>query len=193
MKKQIIVPVTALQAEFNEKKEKAAEYQYMGILQALSKALKDLQDIGIDVGLEISTAISEESFKLVQGIGGPASCSVYFSGVLRIGTQERLLVLSATENVRKRDLDGSTKDESIDMLKIFVSSRDYASRKIESDFRGLCFDLNEDAKAIYKLQQFIIEEAADNEAITENDIHDAFSGPERQAKLKKAPARQPHL
>lgn len=183
MKKQYVAPTDTLTAYFNEQKENSeAGFKRHGVdaaLESISTALKDLNDIGIDVQLQLNQSYAEESWSLINKVNGIAvNSNVILSGILKIDHVEHLLVVSSSEN-------------EIPALKIYVAGRDYASRHLQSDFRGTCYDLNEDPEAIYKLQQFIVEKAADNEIIRKHDIHGSFNKEHPAVRLEKTSAAKP--
>lgn len=176
MKKQYVAPAEKLTAHFNEQK-KGYETFYEGsgldaVLEALSKAMYDLNEIGIDVQLQLNHSLGEEVWTMIDKVNGTSvSSSVSLTGVLKIDQDERLFAVSHKEN-----------EEPV--RKIYVSNRNYASRRLSHDFRGTSFDLNNDSEAIYKFQQLIIDIAAENETIRNHDVHESFNK-EAPAKLQK--------
>lgn len=146
-------------------------------VEALSKALKDLRDIGVNVQLQLSRSIFEDSFSLARKAGNiTGEFTLSASGVLKIDQSQFLLAISTSENLKG------------DVLKIYVSDREYSSRVLRSDFRGACYDLNANAAAMQEFQTNILQTAACNEIIRDHDVSGTlgFDGHGKPKLLKPA-------
>lgn len=167
MKEQVFLSTADLREAFERTRASYEEEKDVtGIIEALSKAIKTLRDAGVDVHLQLSRSITEDSFPLAKK-AGQLSCtfSLTMSGVLKINQSEHLLTLSTTEGA----------DETKrDVLKLYVSDREYSSRSLHDDFRGECFDLKTDAEALQKFQHFVINKASWNAVIRDHDVCDTF-------------------
>lgn len=142
------------------------ENGFVDALEALSRALRDLVDIGVNAHLQISSSVPEESFRLVEGVTKLSnSRRVTGSGVLTVDQCQYLVIFSNAEDKQENE----TK-----ILKMYVSSREYGSRKLQSDFRGECFDLKDDVDGIQKFQRHVINIAAESEVINAHDVCNVF-------------------
>jgi len=130
-------------------------------LENLSLSLRDLNDNGIDVSLEIMGTPSEQAFAMLPEKG----MTVPVSGVLRIGHIHYLLSIA-------------TKHGGEDCLKLCLSEFDIRFQGVkgkmkENEFkqtvRAKVFDLKRDPDALIQLQKEIIRHAARNSVI---DAHD---------------------
>ena len=132
-----------------------------GALENISLALRDLNQNGIDVTLEMLGTPSEQAFGMLPGVG----MTVPVSGLLRIGHIHYLLSIA-------------TKHAGEECLKLCLSEFDIRFQGVkgkikESDFkqvvRSNIYDLNGDPDALAKFQKEIIRHAARNSII---DVHD---------------------
>ena len=180
MKEQLFLSASNLKAKFSQERETTwVETGMAGAIEALSKALSDLRDIGVDAELQLNGIIAEDSFPLIQKVSEiKTTFSVAASGILKVGPSESLLAISTSEDKKP-------------VLKIYVSDRDYAARSLRHDFRGSCFDLNADAEALQKFQAQILRIAAQNEIIREHDVADTlgFDGRRKFRLSKTIPIR----
>lgn len=132
-----------------------------GALESLSLALRDLNQSGIDVSLEMMGTPSEQAFAMLS----ETAMTVPVSGILRIGNIHYLLSIA-------------TKHAGEDCLKLCLSEFDIRFQGVrgkmkENDFkqsvRAKVYDLKRDNDAMTKFQQEIIRHAARNSVI---DAHD---------------------
>ncbi len=151
--------------EFNAQKDAHetswAKSGLNGALESLSLALRDLNQSGIDVTLEMMGTPSEQAFAMLPENG----MTVPVSGLLRIGHIHYLLSIAIRHGGE-------------DCLKLCLSEFDIrfqgARGKVkENDFkqsvRAKVYDLKRDADAMAKFQKEIIRHAARNSVI---DAHD---------------------
>ena len=164
------LPREKISEEFNASKREFAAYgekSGFGIaLQNISTAIGELKESGIDVSLEIFGDASEQAFDLFP----TTSVTVPISGVLRIGPIHRLFALA-------------TKSDSKNALIIGLSNYDirfngpdakFEDGLISGKVRSLTFDLKKDPDALVKFQQEIINHAARNAVVNDNDAAQAF-------------------
>jgi hypothetical protein len=179
MKKQYFPSADELKAAFNQQKEHSLNwYTETGIItavEALSKAIRDLRDIGVNVQLQLIGNASEDAFALVKTVAEiKGALTVSASGILKIDHVEHLLAISVKEG------------ESA-VLKIYVSDFDYRGLGATGNIRGKCFDLLADAQAIQKLQDKILFTAVRNEVIRDHDAANSLGFDEhRIARLPKS-------
>lgn len=179
MKDQSLPSPQELQTYYSKQKESSQSvYEQIGVtaaIESLSRALKDLADIGIDVRLQLCATFSEDSAALIRTVNEEVSqITIAMAGILKVDTEEYLLAITAKEN-------------EDNVLKIYVSELDYKGQGNKQNIRGKCFDLNADSKSIQKLQQFIIFTAARNEIIREHDVCDVFDKDGHPVKLVGKP------
>lgn len=164
------LPREKISEEFNASKREFAAYgEKSGFdiaLQNISAAIGDLKEAGIDVSLEIFGDASEQAFDLF----GTTSVTVPISGVLRIGPIHRLFALA-------------TKSDSKNVMIIGLSNYDIRfngpDAKIEDGavsgkVRSINFDLKKDPEALVKFEQEIINHAARNAVVNDNDTAQVF-------------------
>ena len=166
MKDQNFLPKHELKAAFDSQKEKTlAAWEANGVVaatEALSKAIKDLQDIGLDVQLKLGGSIFEDAFPLAKKAGGlSGNYSLSLSGILKVDHEEFLLTICEKEAEKS-------------VLKIYLSERDFSGRTLHQDYRGSCFNLNENPEAIHQFQDLIMQRVSQNEVIRDHDVCDAF-------------------
>lgn len=168
--------------EFNQRREKFAtwgkETGFDTALQNLSHALRDMQDSGIDVKLDIMGTASELAFTQLSHAG----ITTPISGILHINNIQYLLSLSVRHNNK-------------DCLKLAVSEFDIrhqgitgtvSDEKLRANVRSSVFDLKNDADALVKFQQYVINQSARNNVIAENDVAKAMNTgiPDKKPVLK---------
>lgn len=198
MKEQNFVSPGALKAAFESRKqEHRSGWKESGVvaaIEALSTAIRDLQDIGVDVHLQLSNVVFEDSWSLMKDVTGR---TVELSGVLKIDQNEHLLAIAAQEKetveevvVVKGKQETKKTETNKPVLKIYLSDRDFTARTLKHDSRSRCYDLKEDPDAMHKLQQRIITIASANEAIREHDVGNAFENNNGITRLSK-PAQLP--
>ncbi|MCE9507368.1 MAG: hypothetical protein K8R48_03490 [Alphaproteobacteria bacterium] len=177
--KQDFPSATELKAAFNQQKESRhawfAETGIITAIEALSKAVRDLRDIGVNVQLQLNGNASEDAFSLTKTVteikGG---LTVPVSGILKIDQVEHLLALSVKEGEAA-------------VLKIYVSDFDYRGLGATNSIRGQCFDLGADAQAVRKLQEKILFTAVRNEIIRDHDVGNSLGFDEhRNSRLPKS-------
>jgi hypothetical protein len=164
------LPREKISEEFNASKREFAAYgEKSGFdvaLRNISTAIGELKEAGIDVSLEVFGDSSEQAFDLFA----TSSVTVPISGVLRIGPIQRLFALA-------------TKADSKNVLIIGLSNYDIRfngpDAKIEEGIvsgrvRSINFDLKKDPDALVKFQQEIINHAARNAVVNDNDAAQVF-------------------
>jgi hypothetical protein len=164
------LPREKISESFNAAKRDFAAYgEKSGFdvaLQNISTAIGEMKDAGIDVSLEIFGDASEQAFDLFA----TTSVTVPISGVLRIGPIHRLFALA-------------TKSDSKNALIIGLSNYDIrfngpdaklADGEVTGKVRSINFDLKKDPDALVKFQQEIINHAARNAVVNDNDTAQAF-------------------
>lgn len=164
------LPREKISESFNAAKRDFAAYgEKSGFdvaLQNISTAIGEMKDAGIDVSLEIFGDASEQAFDLFA----TTSVTVPISGVLRIGPIHRLFALA-------------TKSDGKNALIIGLSNYDIrfngpdaklADGEVTGKVRSINFDLKKDPDALVKFQQEIINHAARNAVVNDNDTAQAF-------------------
>lgn len=164
------LPREKISEEFNASKREFAAYgEKSGFdlaLQNISTAIGELKDAGIDVSLEVFGDSSEQAFDLFA----TSSVTVPITGVLRIGPIHRLFALA-------------TKSDGKNALIIGLSNYDIRFNgpdakleegSISGKVRSINFDLKKDPEALVKFQQEIINHAARNAVVNDNDTAQAF-------------------
>lgn len=171
-----------IREEFNQRREKFAAWgETTGFGQALenlSLALRDLQDGGLDVRLDITGTAAEQAFALFPqgGITTP------ISGVLHINNIQYLLALAVRH-------DGK------DCLKLAVSEFDIRFQgvtgtvqheKLRQSVRAQIYDLKRDPDALVKFQEYVINQSARNQVIADRDVAGSLQHgiPEKKPVLK---------
>ncbi len=179
------LPREKISEEFNASKREFADYGAKSgfdvALQNISTAILDLKEAGIDVSLEIFGDASEQAFDLF----GTTSVTVPISGILRIGPIHRLFALA-------------TKSDSKNVMIIGLSNYDIRfngpDAKLADDgelsgkVRSINFDLKKDPDALVKFQQEIINHAARNAVVNDNDTAQVFDS---AASLRKSVLPRP--
>ena len=177
--KQYFPSADELKAAFNQQKESRhdwfAEIGIITAIEALSKALRDLRDIGVNVQLQLNGNASEDAFSLAKTVTEiKGTLTVPVSGILKIDQVEHLLAISVKEGEAA-------------VLKIYVSDFDYRGLGATNSIRGQCFNLLTDAQAIQKLQDKILFTAVRNEVIRDHDAANSLGFDEhRIARLPKS-------
>lgn len=120
------------------------------VVQNLSRALAALQQAGIDLTFDISGWCGSDSFKSING--GNAT----FSGLLSLGNNTHVLSLL-------------TKGDGVKVLALAY----YNSRLGQIDTRTWMYDIT-DKDCYVDLQKRIIELAARNQYLSDNDVAGAF-------------------
>lgn len=164
------LPREKITESFNASKREFAEYGaksgFDAALQNISTAIFDLKEAGIDVSLEIFGDASEQAFDLFP----TTSVTVPISGVLRIGPIHRLFALA-------------TKSDGKNALIIGLSNYDIRyngpdakleNGQVSGKVRSINFDLRKDPDALVKFQQEIINHAARNAVVNDNDAAQVF-------------------
>jgi len=183
MKEQFFASVSDLKAEIDNCKSKwDFTSDVSAAVEALSKAIKTLQDCGIDVRLQLGRNHYEDVFSLMK----ENVKSVTLSGIVKIDQKERLLSICTEEKetvevevtvegkngkIEKRK---ERQNKEKEVLKIYLPVFDFTARSLRHDFRSECFDLNEDPQAIYKLQKTLYNIAVYDEIIDRHDVCGAF-------------------
>lgn len=184
MKKTVFLTPHQLSEAFETAKKEYQSYWeeigFLTLVESLSKAVKDLQNIGLDVHLLLSPAIHEDAFKLVREIDKiTGSFSISCSGILTIGQDDHLIAIS-TEKDRKN------------VLGLYISRRNFFSQTIHNDHRCDYFDLENDVEAMIKFQRFIIKRYARNEVLRAHDVENAFGTREQNIRrLQNKPVLKP--
>lgn len=185
-----------IRAEFNAQKERFTnEHVKSGLLQVfedLSNAISDIKAQGHDLSLEFFGNPSEQAFAMFPRGNGQLTTPV--SGILRTGTNHRLLAISTTVSgqpalqiaLSEFDIRHSGADATI------KTSGDSASHtgSIEGVVRAKVYDLKNDPDALFKFQQDVLRHCARNEVINDHDVAGAFDNGTTIRKMK-APAPKP--
>lgn len=141
-------------------------------IESLSTAVRELQDIGLDIHLDLQSTIAGAGFDLVTKITGVTVMRLITTGVLTISGEERLVALSISEG-------------NNDVLKFYISDRCYGGKTLDDDYRGEVYDLRKPA-AVYDLQDRIMEIAAKRQVINDCDVSGALGPSEAPvARLQK--------
>lgn len=168
--------------EFNQKREKFAawgkETGFDTALQDISRALRDMQDSGIDVRLDIMGTASEMAFSQLPQAG----ITTPISGILHINNIQYLLSLSVKHN-GKNCLKLAVSEFDIRHQGVAGTVRD---EKLRANVRSSVFDLKNDADALVKFQEYVINQSARNSVIAENDAANAMNTgiPDKKPVLK---------
>jgi len=179
-----------IRAEFNAQKERfTSEHVKSGLLpviEDLSQAIADLKAQGHDLSLEFFGNPSEQAFAMFPRGGGQLTSPV--SGILRTGTNHRLLAISTTVNdkpalqlaLSEFDIRHSGADATI------KTSGDAASQSgsIQGIVRAKVYDLKGDPNALVKFQQDVLRHCARNDVINEHDVAGAFDNGAGIRKMK---------
>lgn len=167
---------------FNQHREKFAAWGtstgFGQALENLSLALRDMQDSGLDVRLDITGTAAEQAFALFP----PGGITVPISGILHINNIQYILALAV-------------RHEGKDCLKLGVSEFDIRfqgatgtvkDEKLRQSVRAEIFDLKRDPDALVKFQQYVINQSARNQVIADRDIAGSLHHgiPEKKPVLK---------
>lgn len=155
-----------IREEFNQRHKKFADWGdtsgFGQALENLSLALRDLQDGGLDVRLDISGTAAEQAFALFA----PGGLTTPISGILHINNIQYLLALAV-------------RHEGKDCLKLAVSEFDIRfqgvtgtvqNEKLRQTVRSEIYDLKRDPDALVKFQQYVINQSARNQVVADHDV-----------------------
>lgn len=173
---------------FNEQKARfEKQHAASGLLDAMeqfSRAIGDLKAAGHDLQLQFHGNASEEAFAMFTRTGG---LTVPVSGVLRIGTNDRLVAFA-------------TKMNGEPVLQLAMSEFDIvrngidgkvAEGNISPTVRSTVFDLKKDPEALVKFQTEVLRSLARNEVVNDRDKANAFdNGASRLSKRPLPPPRE---
>ena len=164
------LPREKISEEFNAAKGEFASYGAKSgfdvALQNISTAIGELKEAGIDVSLEIFGDASEQAFDLFP----TTSVTVPVSGVLRIGPIHRLFALATKSDSKSAMIIGLSNYD----IRFNGPDAKLADGEISGKVRGLNFDLKKDPEALVKFQQEIINHAARNAVVNDNDAAQVF-------------------
>lgn len=164
------LPREKISESFNAAKRDFAAYgEKSGFdvaLQNISTAIGEMKDAGIDVSLEIFGDSSEQAFDLFP----TTSVTVPISGVLRIGPIHRLFALATKSDGKNAMIIGLSNYD----IRFNGPDAKLADGVIEGKVRSINFDLKKDPDALVKFQQEIINHAARNAVVNDNDTAQAF-------------------
>lgn len=137
------------------------------LLRDLSKMIGDMKEAGLDVALDMIENPSERAFNL---FGENRNRTTPLSGILHIGSMQKLLAITVVENEQP-------------CLKLGVSDFDIRFNGASPTLRAKVYDIKNDADAMIKLQKEIIRLAARTAIIRENDVAESFG--EKRSGLRK--------
>ncbi len=168
--------------EFNQRREKFAEWGktsgFGDALENLSFAIRDMQESGLDIRLDMMGTAGEQGFALFP----PGGITTPISGILHINNIQYLLTLAVRH-------DGK------DCLKLAVSEFDIRfqgvtgtvkEEKLRQSVRATIYDLKNDPDALIKFQQYVINQSARNQVVADHDVAGSLQHgiPAKKAVLK---------
>lgn len=164
------LPREKISEEFNASKRAFADYGAKSgfdvALQNISAAIGELKESGIDVSLEIFGDSSEQAFDLFA----TTSVTVPITGVLRIGPIHRLFALATKSDGKNALILGLSNYD----IRFNGPDAKLGDGVIEGKVRSINYDLKKDPDALVKFQQEIINHAARNAVVNDNDAAQVF-------------------
>lgn len=154
------------QREKNTLKKKGVD----DVLRQLSKAVKTMQDAGIDIAIDVRSGQYANAYDLLFTNVEANNCNITVYGFFHVVGASQLWALADTIN------DAPAKKLVVsEFITAEGESRIEWSSKRKTP--GEVFDLDEDADAIVKLQVHLARLAADRQIIREYDAADVFGRP----------------
>lgn len=152
--------------EFNQRREKFAAWAktagFGDALENLSLAVRDMQESGLDIRLDMMGTAGEQGFALFT----PGGLTTPLSGVLHLNNIQYLMTLAV-------------KHDGKDCLKLAVSQFDIRfqgvtgtvkNETLRQAVRAEIFDLKNDPDALVKFQQYVINQSARNQVVADHDV-----------------------
>jgi len=161
IKDQLFAPAADLKAEFDSRKEKTnAEWQTNGAasaLESLSRGIKDLQDIGLNIRFEPADSVLKDAHTLVETIARKSWMDIQISGVLKVDDVGYLLAIGREYPAKAT---------------IYLSQyplKEQEGEKIVGEYFSMEYN-----DAIHRFQQHIMAIVARREIISEHDVCGVF-------------------
>jgi hypothetical protein len=143
------------------------------VLQYLSETINGLQDQGVDVSLAVRYGTHTNAYDMMYTVSGNGGGLIEAYGFIECGRTTHMFAVA-------------TKHADKDVLRVYMSEYNFTgeggrrSADGSNSYRrhvitGQCFDFNEDAEALQKLQKNIIDICAGNEAMLECDSAEVFN------------------
>ncbi|TAL27672.1 MAG: hypothetical protein EPN97_16745 [Alphaproteobacteria bacterium] len=143
------------------------------VLQYLSETIGSLQSEGIDVSLAIRYGTHTNAYDMMYTVSGNGGGLIEAYGFIECGRTTHMFAVA-------------TKHADKDVLRVYVSEYNFTgeggrrSADGGNSYRrhvisGECFDFNEDAEALQKLQKKIVGICAGNQVMLECDTAEVFN------------------
>lgn len=143
------------------------------VLQYLSETINGLQGEGVDVSLVIRYGSHTNAYDMMYTVSGTGGGTIEAYGFIECGRTTHMFGVASHHN-------------SKDVLRVYLSeynftgeggrrSADGSNTHRRHVITGECFDFNEDAEALQKLQKKIIGICAGNQATLECDTAEVFN------------------
>jgi hypothetical protein len=156
------------------------------VLQYLSETIGGLQGQGADISLAIRSGSHANAYDMMYTVSGNGGGKVEAYGFIECGRTTHMFAV-ATQHAQK------------DVLRVYVSDYNFTGEggRRSSDgsnsyhrhvITGKCFDFNEDADALQKLQKNIIGICAGNDAVLECDSAGVFNKEPPAVNVMQKPA-----
>ncbi len=142
---------------------------FTNAVKALSAAINDMRNEGIDVELLLTGCATEQGFALSPG-NNVATWRQKTSGILRIGNSQHLVAFCTQAKLKSEGEDAEWKDFTI----MCVSKLDIRMQGLDKGVRTETFNLRKDGGLI-EFQKFVINKAGVDAAISNADTYQSLS------------------
>lgn len=163
-----------------------------GILQHLSNTVSKLQQAGIDISIEVISGDHAGAYDMIYTTNGtkgsiPGS-SVNAFGYIRVGETQHLFAVA--NKLGENDVERLYLSQ-FNVSEFNARSTNAGTGKTHADISGTMYDFRSDKDALQKLQTRLIEIAAQQSVVMENDAAGVFNAPSAPYTKPAAKLKQP--